>query len=1043
MTYKIAHIADIHFRGYKRHGEYRQAMEQFFEICREEKVDAFVVAGDIVHSKTQNITPELIEILSWWFTKMAEIAPVHVTLGNHDGLLTNLSRQDTVSPIISALDNPRILLHKASGVYPFLDGAADLVVFSPFDEDAWESLRCQATRPGAFSVAVFHGPVTGCQSDTNWSLDGDVDVAFFEPFDFAMLGDIHKRQDLDLAGRVAYPGSMIQQNFGETREKGFLLWEISSADSWSKRFVSLDPVRPYVTIDWRGSLEASLELMNEDLTNARVRIRSEVPLSQVETREVAKDLRKALGAHEVYFKHESARRQATSDTEEALMAIERDPNSLAKLLVDFGYANPEDQDTLEAAREIIRTAVSSLAAQEACGGRTWSLNRMEWDNTYGYGDGNVIDFSRLNGLVGIFGPNRAGKSSIPATVLYSLFNSSDRGLSKNLDIINVRKDYCSAKMDFTVGSDRYLADRQSVKKVNRKGEASAVTHLNLSQVTGEGEITEDMNGEQRRDTDKELQGLLGSIDDFILTAFATQGDGNNFITAGPTARKEVLARFLQLDFFGSMYERFRDDSSGIRRSMQEAQRKIDAADPQNLAASIRELRKNRDQIGEQLKEARTQLDLAASNIAPDHKQRQNATERRDVLMAEIKRLEREIEKSEQEMSKHRSEAARASTAIKLNKQSREAIDVDANCELISSHTELSASHEQLVLTVDSRKQYYDSLKKSVDLLKKVPCGDSFPKCRFIKDSHSNRKKIPTAAEELKQTRAELRAVKKAMTAIDVTAAREKLRQARSLETNLIELERNAVRISGVIDRLTVASESHRTDLKAAQSELLLLEAKWNFDSIVEMDDPTASIRRHIAQLRKQEENCSEAIGSKTQEVKQLKDLAATVDELRHEHDAYELLMKAFSKNGIPAQLVTTALPVINKRLNEALFEDCGFTITLESDESSKKLDVFIDYGDSKRKIECASGMEKMIASLALRTALHSVTHLPKPDFMILDEGFGALDDSNVEVCMKMLRSMLDHFRFILVISHVETVKEAVDEMIEVSRIGLDSRVQHG
>ena len=85
----------------------------------------------------------------------------------------------------------------------------------------------------------------------------------------------------------------------------------------------------------------------------------------------------------------------------------------------------------------------------------------------------------------------------------------------------------------------------------------------------------------------------------------------------------------------------------------------------------------------------------------------------------------------------------------------------------------------------------------------------------------------------------------------------------------------------------------------------------------------------------------------------------------------------------------------------------------------------------------------MIASLSLRTALHTVTHLPKPDFMILDEGFGALDDSSVEISMKMLRSMLDHFRFILIISHVETVKESVDEMIEVSRDGLNSRVQHG
>ena len=713
MTHKIVHIADIHFRGYKRHAEYRQVMEQFFAICQAEEPDAFVVAGDIVHSKTQNITPELIDILSWWFTEMAKIAPVHIVLGNHDGLLTNLSRQDTVSPIVSALNNPRLELHKASGVYPFLDGAADLVVFSPFDEHKWPELQKYQARDDAFSVAVFHGPVTGCQSDTNWALDGDVDVAFFEPFDFVMLGDIHKRQDLDPDGRVAYPGSMIQQNFGEDREKGFLLWEIESYDNWNKQFVELDPIRPYVTIDWRGDLQSSLSVLNEDIINARIRIRSEAPLSQVETREISKNLRSSFGAHEVYFKHDAIRQQTTPGTEDAVAVIERDPNSLTKMLADMGYIQDTNQAVLEAAREIIRQTASKCQIADNLGGKTWSLNRMEWNNTYGYGEGNSIDFSKLSGLVGIFGPNRAGKSSIPATVLYNLFNSSDRGLGKNLDIINVRKDYCSALMDFHVGSSKFMAERQSVKKVNRKGEASAVTHLNLAQVDGTGQVAEDLNGEQRRDTDKELHAMLGSVEDFILTAFATQGDGNNFISAGPTARKEILARFLQLDFFGEMYERFRDDSSGIRKAMFDAQQTIEQSDPMQLATNVRDLRSQRDKIREQIKEAQRQLDDIARNTAPDHKQKLNAFERRNELQQRIDRLSKQFQNLRTEAGKQQSEINRVTASIKMNADLREDIDVEAIRNVIASHTQLSASHEQLTLTAVNKKQYYDSLKKSV------------------------------------------------------------------------------------------------------------------------------------------------------------------------------------------------------------------------------------------------------------------------------------------------------------------------------------------
>ena len=101
---KIAHLADVHFRGLSRHEEYRRAFKDFFEQCEETKPDHIVIAGDIVHSKTHGISPELVDILTWWFNGMAQIAPTHIILGNHDGLITNKDRQDAISPIVNALN---------------------------------------------------------------------------------------------------------------------------------------------------------------------------------------------------------------------------------------------------------------------------------------------------------------------------------------------------------------------------------------------------------------------------------------------------------------------------------------------------------------------------------------------------------------------------------------------------------------------------------------------------------------------------------------------------------------------------------------------------------------------------------------------------------------------------------------------------------------------------------------------------------------------------------------------------------------------------
>ena len=79
---RICHIADIHWRGLSRHEEYREAFGIFFRRMREIKPDIIYVGGDIVHSKTQGISPELIECLVWWFRELASIAPTHVIPGS-------------------------------------------------------------------------------------------------------------------------------------------------------------------------------------------------------------------------------------------------------------------------------------------------------------------------------------------------------------------------------------------------------------------------------------------------------------------------------------------------------------------------------------------------------------------------------------------------------------------------------------------------------------------------------------------------------------------------------------------------------------------------------------------------------------------------------------------------------------------------------------------------------------------------------------------------------------------------------------------------
>ena len=124
---------------------------------------------------------------------MAEVADVHITLGNHDFNLMNKARQDAISPIVEALGNPRIHLYKASGTYEIVPGYV-LGVFSLFDPENWDSVK---PVPDKVNIACYHGPVAGAMTESEWLVDEEgITVDFFKAWDFVFLGDIHKFQFL-------------------------------------------------------------------------------------------------------------------------------------------------------------------------------------------------------------------------------------------------------------------------------------------------------------------------------------------------------------------------------------------------------------------------------------------------------------------------------------------------------------------------------------------------------------------------------------------------------------------------------------------------------------------------------------------------------------------------------------------------------------------------------------------------------------------------------------------------------------------------------
>lgn len=1035
---KIAHFGDIHWRSLSRHAEYKNSFENAFESLRSLEPDVILIAGDIVHSKTQGISPELINHLVWWFRELAKIAEVHVTLGNHDGLVLNPDREDAISPIINAITHTSstpypIMLYKKSGVYPMPlqwgYSAYNLCVFSCFDEEGWPAVLPEK---GKTNIATFHGPVRGSLTDDSWSLESDTKTDFFDGFDYALLGDIHKQQFL--TEKIAYCGSTIQQNYGETPDKGFLFWQIDG-DKFDVEHIPVAHDAPFVTLDYDGSIDALQTMAEEYPERSRFRIRVKSNVTQAERSQIRAAIKGVASPSEVVFKAEEdeVSKQISDELLEDNKALDSFEAVWSLVQEYYGKTNLAPR-ILERMQNALASAWNRAKISSDMASGRWSVKKIEFDNVFGYGEGNIVNFDSATGITGIFGKNRSGKSSICGALTFALFNGTDRGPIKNLHVINVRKNYCKVSAVVSKKGNNILIERQSVKRTNRKGEVSASTHLNLFECDDTGTPLRDLSDEQRRETEKILRNHIGGLDDFLMTSLASQGDINRFVEKGSAERKSILAKFLRLDILDNLQNVLKLDVAAARAALAKIPEKEFDTQIFDKKSKI-EARKNERveelEALEKISDILAKINSALSSSSGDSR----------YTDLEITDQEKKVDAITEHLSANRS-ALEVATIEKeevekrLEELSAIAAAFDYNT-LREKKEEIITTERNLLVVkgdVDTRTAQLKADKKEVKKLSNVPCGDAFPSCKYIISAKKAEASMLEKQEDLKSARKHANVLKTALEKLMAENVDQKLEEKRGCDEKIMHLKQRSSQINLQIVKLE--SQIRAQERKSIDERALLDKMRMNM-----CDEETAKQREVLVRKKKIAEEkqgearqkvqaLSEKIGLLTAEVEQLKKDRMAYEENNFHFNAINLLHKSLKRDGIPLQIVKRKLPIINREIANILTGVTGFTVELESNNTG--MDIILDYGDSRRVIECCSGMEKMMASLAIRTALIRVSSLPKSDMLIIDEGFGALDATNVEACTSLLRSLTKTFRAIIIISHIDTVKDVVDNVIEIS-----------
>ena len=133
-------------------------------------------------------------------------------------------------------------------------------------------------------------------------------------------------------------------------------------------------------------------------------------------------------------------------------------------------------------------------------------------------------------------------------------------------------------------------------------------------------------------------------------------------------------------------------------------------------------------------------------------------------------------------------------------------------------------------------------------------------------------------------------------------------------------------------------------------------------------------------------------------------------------------------------------------MNELLSSLTNFTISIEQKYSKKSSSIEIYKTESSLKLKklnlrSSSGYEEYICGLCLRIAIIELANIPIPNFIIIDEGFTCMDETNIENVSILYEYLREKYDFCLIVSHLNSLKAQSDSFINITKLHQNANSQ--
>ena len=654
--------------------------------------------------------------------------------------------------------------------------------------------------------------------------------------------------------------------------------------------------------------------------------------------------------------------------------------------------------------------------------RRWSINKLWVDNFLSFGGNNVIEYNNLKGLTVVTSlpANQGGKTIFSIDSLLFLFFGKTTKTDTAAEIFNsyTNKNEVTVGGRINIDGEEYIIERRLFRKKQKNGLYKTSSELNFYRILNDGS-QENLEGEQRRETDKLISETIGTYDDFMLTIATTAKNLEDLLETKPTQRGRLLTKFIGLE----VIEKKEDINKSLTTDFK-GKMKSNIYNTQQLHIDIENnleiIRDNKKLI----KEDNTKLVEVDKKIGEAKEKKERLLSDKYIIDDEIKDINPKILKEEinqltEEGIKLKEELSDVNTGIK------KLVKVDYDEDI---HEELRVEERDVLLRKGKEENYIETVE---GVIKNLEEGEICQTCKRVLEDVDHSQEIKEEKGWLKNYNSNLKKILKELEKITKSIEKQiELKSKSDLRDKLsLTRDRTEVEIEGL--RIKVKEKMYL--LRSYDRNIEYIEKNRNLESkILGYNQLLEKLNIQRDNIRNQIQNYKNDINNKKEDNVENEKIIQQILKEEEVLKIFEIYNRMIGKNGVSKLVLSSVIPIINYELIRLLDEVCDFEVELEINDKNE-VDFNIIKNNITKKLKSGSGLETTLSSLALRCVLGRISTLPKPNIIVFDEVLGKVANINLDYVKIFFDKIKKMYEIILLITHNPITQDWADKIITIEK----------